>query len=494
MTSAHPSLPGDSSVCNVGLLNRRDLIRVGSVSFAGSVLPGMNAASAASGSEEAVAGAPARKANGQAKQVLFLWMGGGVTHIDSFDPKPLAPEPIRGTLSTIPTALPGVQFSEALPNLARQASDLCVLRSFSHDSNDHLMSQVYTLSGRKVNRSELFKHPNIGSIFSYLFGPRNGLPGYIAVPGITRPGPPPHNLFVGGWLGSQYAPFAVGGQPEQPDFTKGPNPANPDPHIEEKLMPKSLKFPTGVTRRRFTKRADLLKQLEQTARTAESARPAAEMAGNYEAAMNLLTSPRVRGAFDLSRESETARDAYGRTKIGSRCLQARRLIEAGARFVMVDYGYDPDYGNLWDQHNAASQKFPHVSKMCLRGYHLVGIDRAFAALISDLKTRGLLENTLVVFLTEFGRTPKINKRGGRDHWGACGSLFFTGGGVHTGQVIGASDKHAAYPTTRSYTPADVAATIYEAVGLDPGHHYLRDIQNRPWPLLNHGRAIDGVLA
>lgn len=476
-------MPFDIADFDTPLFNRRDMIRVGSLAFAGSLL-----------GTDANAGHDAPKANGKAKQVVFLWMGGGVTHIDSFDPKPLAPETIRGTLSAIPTALPGVHFTEALPNLAKSAKDLCVVRSYSHGSNDHLMSQAYTLSGRKVGRTELFKHPNIGSIFSYLFGPRNGLPGYIAIPGITRPGPPPHNLFVGGWLGGQYAPFAVGGQPDQPDFTKGPNPLKPDPYMEEELMPKAMKMPRGMSSNRLKTRTSLLKRIEDTVRSSESPRVAPRgMAGHYDAAMNMLTSPKVRAAFDITSEPKTTRERYGRTKIGGRCLQARKLIEAGARFVMVDYGYDPDYGNLWDQHNVASQKFPHTSKMCMRPYHVAGIDRAFAALIGDLKTRGLLDSTLVVFLTEFGRTPKINKGGGRDHWGACGSIFFTGGGTKTGQVIGASDKQGGYPTTKSFGPADIAATIYEAVGLDPSKHLLRDIQNRPWPLLSQGKGIDGVL-
>jgi hypothetical protein len=419
-------------------------------------------------------------------------MGGGVTHIDSFDPKPLAPEEIRGTLGAISTALPGVQFGEVMPHLARIANDLCVVRSFSHDSNDHLLSQVYTLSGRKVNQAELFKHPNIGSIFSYLYGPKNGLPGYIAVPGITWPGPPPHNLFVGGWLGDQYAPFAVGSPPEFADFVAGPNPVNPDPYKPEDLKPKSLRLPEGISSTRLGQRTTLLARLEEALRQAELSKPISGMEGHYESAMNLLTSPEIRGAFDISAEPAALRDDYGPTKIGGRCLLARRLIEAGARFVMVDYGYDPDYGNLWDNHNAASQNHPPISKMCQRPYHLAGIDKAFAALITDLKQRGLLESTLVVFLTEFGRTPKINPQGGRDHWGACGSIFFTGGGTRTGQVIGSTDKEAAYPATQPHTPADIAATIYHAVGLNPDRH-VPDLQNRPWPILDHGQPIDGVL-
>lgn len=462
------------------------MIHVGSLAFAGTVLPGL-----ATGKTDS-----SRKPlepSGPAKQVLFLWMGGGVTHIDSFDPKPLAPEEIRGTLSAISTTLPGVQFGEPMTQLAQIAQELCLVRSFSHDSNDHLLSQVYTLSGRKVNQAELFKHPNIGSIFSYLYGPKNGLPGYIAVPGITWPGPPPHNLFVGGWLGDQYAPFAVGSPPEFADFVAGPNPVNPDPYKPEDLRPKALRLPEGVSSFRLDKRTALLTHLEEAIRKAEQSRPIAGMEGHYESAMNLLTSPEIRGAFDIGEEPAALRDEYGRTKIGGRCLLARRLIEAGARFVMVDYGYDPDYGNLWDNHNAPGQKFPHISKMSQRPYHLAGMDRAFAALITDLKNRGLLETTLVVFLTEFGRTPKINPQGGRDHWGACGSIFFTGGGARVGQVIGSTDKEAAYPITQGYTPADIAATIYHAVGLEQEHR-VHDLQNRPWPILDHGQPIDGVLA
>ncbi len=208
--------------------------------------------------------------------------------------------------------------------------------------------------------------------------------------------------------------------------------------------------------------------------------------------MHLLSAPSVREAFDVSQESAATRERYGRTKIGGRCLLARRLVEAGARFVMVDYGYDPDYGNLWDIHNAASQNFPHVSEMCKRGYHVAGMDRAFAGLISDLKERGRLDSTLVVFLTEFGRTPKINPAGGRDHWGMCGSMFFAGGGIQAGQVIGQSDAQAAYPVTPGYGPADIAATIYAAIDIDPDAR-IYDRQNRPHPVLDHGRPIPGVL-
>lgn len=467
------------------LVCRRDLLKVGPLALSASVLPGLLTGTA---NAEAVVSAAAK-----AKSVIYLWMGGGVTQLDSLDPKPEAPEQIRGTLSAISTAIPGVQFAEVCPNLARIANDICPVRSFSHDSDDHLLSQVYTLSGRKVTQAQLFTEPNIGSIVQYLLGPRNGLPGYIAVPGITRPGPPPHNLFVGGWLGNQYAPFCVGGQPEQPDFTVGEKALVPSPLASEDLNPPELRFPHEVTIGRLQRRRDLRTSLEESLQGIDKSGALPAMEGHFSGALNLLTSPQVRNAFDITLESDPIRDEYGRTKIGGRCLLARRLVEAGARFVMVDYGYDPDYGNLWDIHNVPEQRFPHVSEMCKRGYSVAGIDKAFAALITDLKQRGLLESTLVVYLTEFGRTPKINSLGGRDHWGACGSMFFAGAGIKAGQVVGVTDKHAAYPITRPYGPADIAATMYHCLGIEPETR-VPDRQGRPSAVLDHGHAIAEVLA
>src|SRR5438876_3032250 len=207
----------------------------------------------------------------------------------------------------------------------------------------------------------------------------------------------------------------------------------------------------------------------------------------------MLVSPAVRRSFDVSNETPAARDRYGRTKIGQRCLLARRLVEAGARFVMVDYGYDPEYGNLWDNHRAPVQNQPHICEMAKLPYHLAGTDRACAALLQDLHDRGLLAQTLVVFLTEFGRTPRINREGGRDHWGAAGSLFFAGGGVRGGQVIGATDRHAANPVTAPWGPGDVAASIYHALGIDP-ETTIYDRLRRPMPVLPAGRVIAGVFS
>lgn len=461
--------------------SRRDALKIGALSISGQLLPELS---------PAVAAAALR--SGQADSVIYLWMGGGVPHLDSFDPKPDAPEEIRGTLTDIATNVPGIRFNETCPNLARMADQLAVLRTFSHDSNDHLLSQVYTLSGRKVTAAQLFSEPNIGSIVSHLYGSRNGLPGYIAVPGITRPGPPPHNLFVGGWLGNQYAPFCVGGQPDQPDFTAGTVLDNPSPLAEEDLNPKELSFLDELSDLRLGQRAKLRDRLETVIASNEKRQVFETIEGNYKSALNLLLSKPVREAFDLTQESDALRERYGKTKLGGRCLMARRLVEAGARFVMVDYGYDPDYGNLWDNHNAASQNFPHTSELCKRGYHVAGMDQAFAALIGDLRERGMLDRTLVVFLTEFGRTPNINSNGGRDHWGMCGSLFFAGAGIEGGRTIGQSDKTGSYPVTRGYGPADIAATIYHKLGINPETR-LPDLLGRPHPVLDHGDAIREIV-
>jgi hypothetical protein len=462
-----------SSVWN-GLLSRRDVLRVGSLGLTASLLahPGLPAGTAATAGKEGFA---------TARSVIILWMAGGVTHLDSFDPKPEAPDTIRGALSAMQTTIPGVRFCETLPQLARQAQHLAVVRSFSHDSNDHFVSSAHVLSGRKVNRTQITTEPNVGAIVSKLHGGRGGLPGYIAVPGTTRPGQ--KNLFVAGWLGVEYGPFSCGGTPiKREDFKLDPT-AKVN---EEQFNQQALQLPAEMDLDRLGDRHRLRERLEAGLGAANRD---TSLAAHYQHAFDMLTSPAIRRAFELRQESDRVREAYGRTKIGGRCLLARRLVEAGARFILLDYGYDPDYGNLWDNHPAPRQ--PGIGEMVKRPYHLAGVDRAFAALLADLHARGRLAETLVVFLTEFGRTPKINKEGGRDHWGAAGSIFFAGGGTRGGHVIGATDKHGAFPTGRGFTPGDVAATLYQAIGIDP-ETVLRDREDRPQPVLPQGTVIPGI--
>lgn len=471
-----PPAPASQSLAWSGLLNRRDLLRAGWLGLAGTLLPA------------GVRAAPEQRPAARARSVLLLWLAGGVTQLESFDPKPDAPEQIRGTLRPIQTCLPGVHFAEVMPCMARQLRHVALVRSFSHDSNDHLISQAHVLSGRRVTMAQITTEPNVGAIVSRLHGPRAGFPGYIAVPGTTRPGPPPVNEFTGGWLGQQYAPFCTGGAPRNEDFT-----AQVAEAAEEDFHLQALQAPAGVDDPRLHGRAALLQLFDRQRRQWDAAGSAEVLDRQYRDVFNMLASPAVRAAFDLRHEPPAVRERYGLTKIGQRCLLARRLVEAGAPFVMVDYGYDPEYGNLWDNHRTPVQRQPHICDMARLPYHLAGTDRACGTLIDDLHQRGLLEQTLVVFLTEFGRTPRINSLGGRDHWGAAGSIFFAGGGTRGGQVIGATDRHAAFPTSAPHGPGDIAATIYRAIGIDPATT-LYDRQHRPLPVLPQGEAIAGVLA
>lgn len=422
------------------IASRRDLMRFAGVSLAASVadLFGMPAHLNASPNKRVTA-----------DSVLFLWLPGGVTQLESFDPKPEAPEEVRGENSAIATTLPGVMFGEVLPRLARQLSRIALIRSFSHEINDHFIAQVYALSGREVAPNQLLTEPNFGSVIHRLMGPKGDLPAYVAVPGSTRPGPPNTNLFVPGWLGQKYAPFCTFGEPWDPNFAV-----------------KEMRLPDDLNTDRLLARGTLRQRLDRIVRAFElHAQPKAMQALESEA-VRLLSHANVRRAFEIRDEPDRVRDRYGRTKLGQRCLVARRLIERGARFVMVDYGYDwGDYNNLWDNHCAPVQNQPHISKMAKLPYHLPAVDQAFSAILDDMSERGLLDRTLVVYLTEFGRTPRINPLGGRDHWGAAGSIFLAGGGVRGGQVVGRTDRIGASVQTAPYSPADVLATVYHALGL-----------------------------
>jgi hypothetical protein len=451
-----------------GLLSRRDVLRVGSLAVAAAASPGVSAARA---------DAPRGTRPPTARSVILLWMSGGVTHLDSFDPKPDAPSEVRGTLGAIQTTIPGVQFNESIPSLARHAQQLAVVRTFAHDSNDHFIGQAHCLSGRHVTAQQTFSEPNIGAIASMRLGPRNGFPGYIAAPGTTRAGA--ETPFTGGWLGREHDPFCTGG-------------LQPLKLAEEDVNMQGLKYADELSSDRLSRRRSLRQRLDACAERFGEQGPAEILSRQYGAAFDLMLSPEVRQAFDLRLESDASRNEYGRTKIGQRCLLARRLVEAGARFVLVDYGVDVDSGNTWDNHNAPGQNHPPICDIVKEPYHLAGADRAFAALLDDLQRRGRLEETLVVFLTEFGRTPRINKDGGRDHWCWAGSIFFAGGGTRGGQIIGATDAQGAYPLGPSQSPGDVAATIYEALGVD-AQTPLHDGQGRPLPVVPEGAAISGIL-
>ena len=443
-------------------LNRRNLLRFAGVTLAASAPQLLGLRQAISQS--------AHRAS--ADQVLFLWLPGGVTHHASFDPKPEAPEEVRGPIQAIETNVPGVRFAEVMTSLARHMDKIALIRSYAAGTSDHFEGQAYALSGRNILPGGILSEPNFGCVIHHQLGATGGLPGSIAVPGSTRPGPPNTDMFVPAYLGQEFAPFCTMGEPRNKDF-----------------QVRDLGFPEGMSAERFTRRQSLRSTVEQTLAGLERAGGITGMEQLYGRAAELLTSSRVRAAFDLQHESIESRERYGMTKIGQRCLLARRLIEADARFVMVDYGYDwGEYENLWDNHCAPGQNQPHMWKMCKVPYHLPAVDQAFAALLDDLHSSGRLKRTLVVYFTEFGRTPQINSNGGRDHWGFSGSIFFAGGGVQGGQVLGATDNVGGYCRTRTYSPADAVATVYHAMGVDP-HALLTDRQGRPVPIQSTGEAI-----
>ena len=444
--------------------HRRDLLRFGGVALASAACPLLNAPQ--------VAATPLAERLATADQVVFLWLPGGVTHHESFDPKPEAPQEIRGPIEAIETNVPGIRFAEVLPHLARQADKLAVIRSFAAGTNDHFDGQAYALSGRNILPGGILSEPNFGCFIHHQLGARAGLPGYIAVPGSTRPGPPYTDLFVPAWLGQQYAPLCTMGEPR-----------------DEGFQVRDLGLVDGVSPERLNRRQTLRQEVEARLTGLEQSGAIEGVQRLYGRAVDLLSSPHVRDAFAIERETPQARDKYGRTKVGQRCLLVRRLVEAGARFVMMDYGYDwGDYNNLWDNHCAPGQDQPHMWKMCKVPYHLPAVDQAFAALIDDLALSGRLERTLVVYFTEFGRTPQINPNGGRDHWGYSGSIFYAGGGVQGGQVLGATDPVGGYCKTRTWSPADAVATVYKAVGVDP-HTTLPDRQGRPIAIQSTGEPI-----
>ncbi|MGC6450676.1 MAG: DUF1501 domain-containing protein [Pirellulaceae bacterium] len=325
---------------------RRDMLKVGAIT--------LGATPAAFSPWARQVQATALPAKGKAESVLVLWMAGGVTQFESFDPKMEAPLEIRGKLQDVQTSLPGVRFGDTMAEMSKIAHKISVIRSFSHHSNDHLISQVMTLSGRVVGRNELFSEPNIGSIVSHVHGPRNGLPGYICLPGITRPGPPPYNFFKSGWMGNQYLPYCVGGLPEEPDFTVGEKLDDPPAEFEEDLIPKSLALTKDVPLARLTRRASLRQQFDQALKSLDKDQQLVAAESKYKGALRMLSTNALREAFDIYQEADTVRETYGKTKLGGRCLMARRLVEAGAPFIVLDYGYDSDYGNIWDNHNAPS--------------------------------------------------------------------------------------------------------------------------------------------
>ncbi|MDB6155153.1 MAG: hypothetical protein JWL90_3606 [Chthoniobacteraceae bacterium] len=420
------------------------------------------------------------KLKARAKSVIFLFQWGGPSHIDMFDMKPDAPEGIRGPHKPISSKADGIQVSEHLPKTAQIMDKVTLIRSMHHTMKNHNSAGYYALTGHAPPsddqrlRDSLDLFPGYSSIVDK-FAPISGeMPTAISYPYVIGDGsitPGQHASF----LGKTHDPLTVLQDPNSPAFT----------------LPE-LSLPEGISFERLQARRGLQQMIDQQARMLDFSAQARGFDEYYERAIGMLQSPKLREAFNLSAEPEVIREAYGRTSYGQSCLLARRLVEAGTKFVTVYFsesigGQSTEQGG-WDTHGFNDTRmFPIVEK-----YHLPITEQTLPTLLNDLDQRGLLDTTLVVWMGEFGRTPGINKNVSRDHWPQCYTTLLAGGGVKRGFVYGSSDKTGSYPASDPVSPEDLAATIYYALGIDPQTE-MRMATNRP-VLISDGKPVTGIFA
>ncbi len=431
-------ITGRSSDCS--RLSRRTFLRVGGLATLGLTL----------GSYLRIQSAqPAR--DRRSMSCILLWMQGGPSHHDSFDPKPDAPAEVRGEFATIPTTLPGIRVAEHLPLLARLTDRYSIIRGHdprngSHGTADHLM-----MTGHKYNPALPF--PCFGSVVAKKRGYNDGMVPFVQ---LGRAIDRRFNGGIAGFLGDEFNAFEVPDDPSRPTFSV-----------------RDLSVPAG-RKARLERRYAMLSEADRLDRAPGDNSTAVKARDSfYEKAHGLITSPRARQAFDLARESDRSRERYGMTQFGQSCLLARRLIEAGVHFVTVTDGG-------WDTHQNNFKS--------LKERKLPVLDRGYSALLEDLHARGLLDSTLVVWFGDFGRTPRINPSAGRDHWATAGVACMGGGGVRTGQVVGATNKLGEFVIDNPVTPADLAATIYTALGV-PLNTWFKTADGRPIELCPEGKPV-----
>lgn len=397
------------------------------------------------------------------KSVILFWMSGGPGHLETWDPKPTAPAEYRGPFGALSTALPGVAVGELLPETAAILDQLAILRTVNHGSGDHTKGNHWMLTGFagpafNAPDNQVQRRPSLGSAVARARGAnRPGMPPYVAVPNL-RGGT--DNLFhYAAYLGGGFNPFVVNSDPNERDFAV-----------------RNLTLPPSLTLDRLADRRRLLAELDLARMAAEPA--LRDASAHHQAAYDLLTSSRVREAFAIETESSAIRDRYGRHTFGQSALLARRLVERGVTFVTVNCV-------PWDHHGSPGQfKTEEGARKLIPPF-----DRAFAGLITDLRERGLYDQTLVVAMGEFGRTPRMNANAGRDHWGETFSVLVGCGSLRMGQVIGRSDARAERVVERPIDPQDVAATVYHHLGIAPRQTVFYDHLQRPMPLLDHGTPI-----
>lgn len=417
---------------------RRDFLRIGGLAALGLALPDLGRL---------------RAESKKAKSCILLWLDGGPSHLETFDLKPDAPFEVRGPFQPINTNVPGISVCEFLPRTARIADKIAIVRSVTSPLGEHGIANHYLLTGYKP--SPALDYPSYGSVTAHL-RPANTLPSYVAIPEAK-------STAGAGYLGAANRPFATGGDPARADFAV-----------------RDLDFYPGVTGARMDRRREFLDQLDRFHGASEADPTLAQ-------AYRLTTTPAAKKAFDLADEKPAVRERYGSRTVGQSCLLARRLVERGVPFVTVN-----NVG--WDTHDGLVLRLKEGFAGAKVGVGLIPtFDQAFAALVGDLAERGLLDETLVVAMGEFGRTPKLNAAGGRDHWPRVFSVAFAGGGVRGGQVIGSSDRVGESPKDNPVTPADLARTIYTLLGIDPDRE-LHTSDGRPVQVNQGGKVIRELLA
>jgi hypothetical protein len=447
--------------------SRRHLLKVGGLGLLGLSMPNLLAAEALKKGRRA-----------RAKSVIFLYQFGGPSHLDMFDMKPDAPEAVRGVHKPVSSKAVGIAISEHLPRLAKVMDKVTLIRSMHHGTMNHNPASYYALTGHAPpvdditlrDSPELF--PGYGSVVDKLAPAGAEMPTSVGLPWVIGDG----TITPGqgaSFLGKMHDPLLVTRDPNKTDFK----------------LPE-LNLPAHLSYERLLHRRSLQKIIDEQSRLLAYSAQARGLDAYYEKALAMLDSPKLREAFNISGESEKVREGYGRTTYGQSCLLARRLVEAGTKFVTVYFSANigGDIGSGWDTHgNAGKKMFPVLEK-----YHLPITDQTLPTLLEELEERRLLDTTLVIWMGEFGRTPKINAQASRDHWPQCYTVLLAGGGVKRGFVFGESDKTGAYPTKDPVSPDDLAATIYYLLGIDP-HTEVYAAGNRP-VFISEGSPIQGVIA
>lgn len=453
-------------------LSRRHLIKVGGMGMLGLNLPGLLKAAGNQKNES--------RPKARIKSVIFLFQFGGPSHIDMFDMKPDAPEDYRGPLKPISSAADGIQVCEHLPRMAKVMDKVTLIRSMHHTMKNHNSAAYYALTGHAPPlddirlRDSLDLYPCYSSVVDKLAPNQGDIPTSISYPHIIRDGsitPGQHASF----LGKIHDPLLI----------------TEDPNSSHFALPE-LSLPASMNYERLQNRRELQRLIDRQSRLLDVASEAAGMDAYYDKALAMLHSDHLRNAFNLENEDEKLRDDYGRHTYGQSCLLARRLVEAGAKFVTVYFssniGGQSTTSGGWDTHGFNNTRMYPI----IKDYHLPLTDQTMPTFLEDMDSRGLLDETLVVWMGEFGRTPRINGNASRDHWPQCYTTLLAGGGTKRGFVYGASDKQGAYPNENPVRPDDLAATMYYLLGIDP-HTEVMGVGDRPLAISN-GQPIMGVLS